>query len=312
MALNFTLEENVSAQNGPPATGPLESLYMNPYKTSSLTYPRDLEAPWRNHSVQFAFFEQQSVEPPNINTSGSLLDTAKSVFDETKRIAGDTFTAATQNIDKATSGSTTGLYFSPPVNYTSFKGAVTLYMPDTLDFDAYNASYNNLSLVDFAQTKITGAVGQAVSSIVDDAATKMVLNQAGYVFNPQQQLLFEGIDFRTYSMSFTFTPHSQEEASTIKEIIQTFKKYAAPEVVTGASGFFFKPPGIVYISFRSGGRENEYLQKVKKSVVESVSVNYAPNGWAAVGNDGAPVQTTMTVNFKEMELVDKKDIGNGF
>lgn len=308
---NFSLEENVSYVNGPPAVGPLESLYLNPYKANLLTYPRDLGSNWKNHKVSFYFYEQVSQNVDINMGDGGLIDTAKGAYDAATEMAGKTFDAAATNVQSAMNGGTTGITLSPPVNYDSFKGAVTLYMPETLEFN-YDPDYSNLSLLEVAQSKLSGRVGDAITSVVDDAATKIALNQAGYIFNPQQQLLFNGIDFRTYSMSFTFTPHSQAEATTIKEIIQTFKKYAAPEVVTGAAGFFFKPPGIVYIAFNSGGKENEYIQKVKKSVVESVTVNYAPNGWASVGDDGAPVQTTMTVQFKEMELVDRKDIGMGY
>jgi hypothetical protein len=45
---------------------------------------------------------------------------------------------------------------------------------------------------------------------INSGPAKLLLRGQGYAFNPQQQILFEGIDFRTYTMSFTFTPYSQE------------------------------------------------------------------------------------------------------
>ena len=41
------------------------------------------------------------------------------------------------------------------------------------------------------------------------------------------------------------------------------------------------------------------MNYIKRSVIENIDVNYAPNGWAA-HEDGAPVQTTITIQFKEM------------
>jgi hypothetical protein len=97
----------------------------------------------------------------------------------------------------------------------------------------------------------------------------------------------------------------------VSDIIKTFRKYAAPTVITSSAGFFFNPPGMVEVTFRNGGSINSSIHKLKRSVLESVTVNYAPNGWAAM-EDGAPMQTTMTLSFKETQLVDSKDISNGY
>lgn len=204
---------------------------------------------------------------------------------------------------------TTGIQISPAKTTTG--DSVELYMPETLEF-SYESNYSDLSIAEAAgSSKITGSMGQAITSIVEDPLAKLALNRAGYVFNPQQQLLFNGIDFRTYQMTFTFTPYSQDEANAVQNIIKTFRKYAAPTVVTEAGGFFFTPPGMVDIKFLMNGAENKKLHKLKRCVLESVSVNYAPNGWTAM-EDGAPAQSTMTLSFKEMQLVDRKDILKGY
>lgn len=50
--------------------------------------------------------------------------------------------------------------------------------------------------------------------------------------------------------------------------------------------------------------QNAKVFRVGDCVLESVSVDYAPNGWAAY-NDGYGVQTRMTLQFKEMEILTK-------
>ena len=67
----------------------------------------------------------------------------------------------------------------------------------------------------------------------------------------------------------------------------------------------------VDVSFLYNGAKNPNLNYIKRSVIESIEVNYAPNGWAA-HEDGAPVQTTITLGFKEMFLVDRKAIEQGY
>ena len=133
------------------------------------------------------------------------------------------------------------------------------------------------------------------------------MNKLGYAFNPQEQQIFESIDFRKYEMTFTFTPISEKEANTVKEIIKTFRKHAAPTVVNKLSGFFFNPPSVFDVSFFYNGQPNYNLNAIRRSVIEDIQVDYAPNGWAAFRN-GAPVQTTMTISFLETELVDRASI----
>jgi hypothetical protein len=112
-------------------------------------------------------------------------------------------------------------------------------------------------------------------------------------------------------LAFTFTPYSQQEAEDVKQIIKLFKEAALPRITDAAFGMFFIPPSTLNIDFLYNGKRNPGISRVTESVIESIDVNYAPNGWSAHA-DGAPVQTTLTMNFKEIELVDKKKIAQGY
>jgi hypothetical protein len=139
----------------------------------------------------------------------------------------------------------------------------------------------------------------------------LALSTQGLALNPVNQFLFDGIDFRSYQMAFTFTPYSREEAKTVREIIKVFRTYALPKITNGAAGMFFIPPGTFNVEFLFNGKENKFITKVAESVIESIDVNYSPNGWAA-HEDGSPVQTVVTINFKEIELIDRKKVLAGF
>ena len=51
-----------------------------------------------------------------------------------------------------------------------------------------------------------------------------------------------------------------------------------------------------------GAIENQYLPKIKKSVITSMSVNHDPNSIVSLHADGSPVQTTLSLNFREIEF----------
>ena len=73
---------------------------------------------------------------------------------------------------------------------------------------------------------------------------------------------------------------------------------------------FFIPPSTFNLEFYYNNGVNTNIGKVAESVIEGIEVNYAPNGWST-HTDGAPVQTTMTISFKEIELIDRAKIESG-
>jgi len=145
--------------------------------------------------------------------------------------------------------------------------------------------------------------------------SKLLLRGIGQAVNPQLQVLFKGIGFRTFQFDFTMTPYSAEEAQMIKNIIFQFKYASAPEInrngVFGTQGMFFQVPDMFDIQFYYGGKENRNVHRIARCVLENVSVDYAPIGWATY-DGGEPVQTKLSLQFKEIEVVDKTRIKDGY
>jgi hypothetical protein len=143
----------------------------------------------------------------------------------------------------------------------------------------------------------------------------ILLQAKGYAFNPQMQMIYRGLPMRSFSLSFVFSPKSQQEALNVNEIIHTFKFHAAPTLTKGATAssesMFLIPPSIFNVGFYIKGIENKFLPKYADCVLESIDVNFAPNGFAA-HTDGAPVQTTLNLQFKEIEIVDRARLQTGF
>ena len=227
--------------------------------------------------------------------------------------------------------------------------SIALYVPDTVNV-SYSAQYDDtFSLTDalgkpyflaqgavslFNTFKNAGSesaintinkagndpfVRTAVASLIDKVAgtnlKDVALNQGGYAMNPQLQVLFRGIGFRQFQFDFVLTPYSQEEANTIKDIIEKFKYASAPEISPNgvfSQGLFMKIPDVFDIQFLYKGAENTNVHKIGESVLTNVNVDYAGAGTWATHNDGSPVQIKLTLQFIETVIIDKNKIKEGY
>jgi hypothetical protein len=314
-------------------TGPLKKLTVNKYDFVKLQYPADLHGRSKGgHRVQFDFFDARSfVLPDEIitkalesgATAASTADTFASGLAATKTELENMFKTdvakQAENIGKKLE--TTATKFRGFVqNRKDYKTCVGLYMPDTLVFNQA-AEYGEISILGAAgAVQGVGAIPNAIQSFLTNDATRLILNKAGYAFNPQAQAMFQGIHFRTFNMSFTFTPRSAQEAEQVKKIIKTFRTYAAPTILDASAGFFYKPPGIINVTFcneldsnlgEGTAFLNQNILKLADCVLTSVDINYAPSGWSA-HKDGHPIQTTMDLSFQEIELIDRQMIEKGY
>lgn len=187
-------------------------------------------------------------------------------------------------------------------------------------------------------SKVANSIGQKIGT--SNELGGMISQALGVVTNPQMQLLYRGIDLRHFQLEFVLTPRTAQEAQTIKDICDTFTFYSLPGLAgaqTGNSGQFLTPPQLFKIQFkflggndvvsnisntissalnRSGlgfltntdtvdGGVAAKLFTVGDCVLENVSVNYTPNGWATY-NDGFPVQTHLTLSFRETQMLTKE------
>jgi hypothetical protein len=239
-----------------------------------------------------------------------------------------------------------GLSITPQT--TTPRAVISLYMPDTLNA-GYTSHYDTPSLQDAFGSTIQGlrslaktagqfAGGADLKSIISSdpgvinlqakaagavtglaggnaqATQSLILQAQGYAINPQVQMLYTGIDLRSFQLSFTFTPKSVDETEQVDKIISMFKYYSSPALQAGAQtqtdSMFLIPPALFNVNFMINSVENRYLPKYGDCVLESMEVNYAPNGWSSF-ESGAPVQTTLSLSFKETQIIDKSKLQKG-
>lgn len=282
--------------------------------------------------------------------TGTDLETAKAQLAETNKILAEKAGEAGKNIKGVVE--TLNGSMDIKANRTSVKSYISLYMPDTLQatYHADYASISmrdelgqtlqsirtigsiaGAGLEGIGQDGLTGA-GNAIGA--DPAAIKFaidsfgrmfeagqglsdaILQTQGYTSNPQLQMIYHGASFRTFSLNFMFTPKSRTEALVVENIIHQFKYYAAPTLQTPGqspnASMFLTPPALFEVRFFYDGNENKNLPRYTDCVLEDISVDYAPNGWAAHAKDGVPIQTQLTLSFHEVEIVDKARLQAGF
>ena len=145
--------------------------------------------------------------------------------------------------------------------------------------------------------------GQAVGANIFTRAT-------GTVLNPNMELLFTGPRLRTFAFNFKMTPRSEPEAKEIRDIIKTFKKYAAP--IRSTSNLFLQTPHIFRINYiynPSGESQfqHPYLNKIKPCALTSFNVNYTPEGSYMTYDGGSLPSYEIAMSFGELQPIYAND-----
>ena len=225
-------------------------------------------------------------------------------------------------------------------------GSITLYMPDTVT-QTQVANYDAVSMteafgdagliaqaggtaiqsaldagmsgdINFGQTPGSAAIAEGAAKVAGATGAfggnieKALLFSSGFAKNPQVELLFENIANREFLFDFKFVPRNPQEAKDIIKIIQTFRFFAAPEIPTTGKGRYFVPPSEFDIEFMVGSKINPNLPLVSTCVLEGIDVNYGSAGQWTAFFDGMPVEISMQLRFKEVEILHKELIQQGY
>jgi hypothetical protein len=291
---------------------------------------------------------------PGAETIGKITDSFKSFIGDTASSASDTgffkFISGSVNqmgslAEQAVSGQ--GLRTTKRTVDT-----VALYMPDTLAFND-NQSYGELNMGGTLQTGLMSGIAggietykgsggnmdavsknmapflydvltgnSLVKGLLGDNLSTFLFSASGLAKNPMMEVLYTSPQLRTFRFDFMFYPRSETEAKEVYDIIETIRFHQAPEYLKNSGGFYLVPPSEFDIKFMYNGEENPNIPKIFGScVLQSVDLDYAPNGFAAyetvgensprAGATGTPVATRLSLTFKETSIVTKHDFDVG-
>ena len=137
----------------------------------------------------------------------------------------------------------------------------------------------------------------------------------GQASNPYMEVLFEGVEMRTFSYNFTFSPRNAEETADVQKIIKMFRFHMLPELNGGNSRFMTLPSTFdihyMYQMSVDVGTENNFYHKIATCVLKGCEVDYTPGGVKSFAS-GAPTQITMNLSFQETEMLTKQHVDRGF
>lgn len=143
-----------------------------------------------------------------------------------------------------------------------------------------------------------------------EGAMEVVEMKRGYIRAPQMELAFKGIPKRSFSYDFKMIPKSAREADQIQKIIMAFKSNMLPRMVDG-SVRRQTIPSTFNIQYMYQNNENTNLHKISTCVLESMDVTYGGDRYRTY-EEGVPVETALSLSFKEMDLITAERALEGF
>ena len=164
-----------------------------------------------------------------------------------------------------------------------------------------------------ALKRFGGALAESLAGA--EGAIPLANRVFGQADNPFVEVFFNTMDVRSFTYNFNFAPRNEEETNEIQQIIQLFRFHMAPELQLNNSRYYTLPATFdihyMYKAQNGNGYENDYFNRIGTCVLQNVSTNYTPNGVKSFG-DGAPTQITMSLTFKETEVLTKAKINEGY
>lgn len=162
-----------------------------------------------------------------------------------------------------------------------------------------------------ALAELGGTIAEA-SGAFGGGIKDAILFSAGVALNPQVEILYQKTGHREFLFDFKMIPRNAAEADVIRKIIKQFKFHSAPELLAGTSGRYFIPPADFDIKFFYNGQENTNIHKISSCALMGIDVDYAAGGQWTTFTDGMPVEIKMQLRFKELELMHKGRIDEGY
>ena len=151
-------------------------------------------------------------------------------------------------------------------------------------------------------------VGAMAEGMGVTGADSLANIKTGRTKNNNTELMFEGVDRRSFSFTFRLLPHNAAEADVIQQIVKYFRFHMAPHIPNGADfGRTLVAPSTYNITYS----HQEELHKISECVLESVDVKYGGERPQFFNND-RPTETELTLQFKELEIMTKKRIEEGY
>ena len=146
-------------------------------------------------------------------------------------------------------------------------------------------------------------------------ANDILSTTRGQILNPNTEVLYQGPELRTFTLTFKMFARSQGESENIRKICHIFKKAMLPSGAGDMEKNLINVPKIVKATFMHEEKESEWVSQFKTAGIGSVDINYTPDGSWSTFRTGSPIAVQLTLQFQELKLIyedDIKDTGSSY
>ena len=211
---------------------------------------------------------------------------------------------------------------SPITTQNAYDQMVSIYLPycakinneEIFTYD--NASFDVLGADTLLQSAGTAAAN-ALGGILPEQLVNLGKINKGQIVNPRLQLLFKSKEIRTFNFTWELYPRNKDETNMIRDIVQQFRSFSSPSLKAGEYGFL-AVPGEFEVRFlnknstTTGFVENEWLPRILRFAINSISVDYSPQGIWGSFVDNSPLGVVLTMQISELYVVDKEKVEEGY
>ena len=157
---------------------------------------------------------------------------------------------------------------------------------------------------------VTALSGEIVGQVGGNVSGNQLVSRAtGQVFNPNLELLFEGVNLRTFPFSFELFPRNKKEGEEIMKIIRTLKTSmsARKKANKGQKGLFIGAPDVFQLTYMKGNDIHPFLNTFLPMALTSFNIVYTGSNTYSTFYDGTPTHMRMELTFKELSPVYSED-----
>lgn len=251
-----------------------------------------------------------AVQNPTYSQIDDLTSTLKSAVNDLTSKIGNVFKGTATSVSdtakeiwKRDNNTQSNSIATTTVNMT-LKDTWQVFIPPTISA-SYSASWAKTEL------SFLGNVLKSAMSSLPQQATNAATLLNREVVNPQSELLFQGIDHRTFSYNFNLFPKNTNETTLIKNLVLFFKSNMSSEIANNTATMVLRYPNYFRIRYLKKGTDNPFLNKIAYCVLESCDVTYK-DGATGFHKDGSPSSVNLTLRFREIEPIYRQMINEGY
>ena len=177
-------------------------------------------------------------------------------------------------------------------------------IPDKIAKAGDGAKNRGTQAINYMKTIATAQFANVLNANV--TASGLLSRTTGQVVNQNVEVLFNGVQLRSFNFNWNLAPRTSTEAKEVRKIIRLLKARSAAKMKPGNLGFL-NAPDIFRLTYMKGQKEHPFLNRFKVCALRNMQVNYTSSGTYATYDDGAPVHMNLGLQFMEMNPIYAED-----